>query len=200
MVLLTFLCAVGKVIRLQSKENNSTVYLWRLVIRDDCCPFIIVQWTDSQKLVKWFLDCWISVDFVCVFIDWEQFVSRALLNHFKGNIRETSERHSGAHIAFFECIDTVLNWTALSFSNKTLLQSVWFVCVCVSDMDNLLMCLSAAVVHVINTCVFASSPVPQPVHGAPFPGAIAHNTGLSGRLACTARDSERWWDVWSRFV
>ena len=114
----------------------------------------------------------------------------AQLNHFKGDIRETSERHSGVHIGFSEHIDTILNLTALLFSNKTLLQFVWFVCVCVSDMDNLLKCLSVAVVHVINTCMFTSSPVPQPVHGAPFPGTTAHNTGQSGRLACTARDSE----------
>ena len=30
-------------------------------------------------------------------------------NHFKGNIRETSERWDGVHMGFSECIDTFLN-------------------------------------------------------------------------------------------
>ena len=37
-------------------------------------------------------------------------------NHFKGNARETSERWGGAHMGFFECIDTILNWTEVRVS------------------------------------------------------------------------------------
>ena len=35
-------------------------------------------------------------------------------NCFKGNLGETSGRRDGAHMSFFECVETIQNWTGLN--------------------------------------------------------------------------------------
>ena len=101
-----------------------------------CTALDMPEWSETTEQTDWRakqpsrvacisedLKCWEPWNTTCGHhtIDRleERGVERGFLdehwNRFKSNVAETSERRDGAHMGFFERINTILNWTELKF-------------------------------------------------------------------------------------